>query len=43
MNQYHKQLIECNCGVILNRGGLLQHKKTKKHKQFEEVYEFIYS
>lgn len=43
ISEKRKQIIECDCGVVLRKDTLLKHKKTKKHKQFEEVYNFIYS
>jgi hypothetical protein len=28
------QKIKCDCGAIINKGGLSNHKKTKKHNEF---------
>jgi len=34
--------IECSCGVVLVPRAIYTHRKTKKHQQWEKVYDFIY-
>ena len=38
-----KQLVTCDCGKSFTRVSLTRHKKSKKHKQFEQIYNFIHS
>ncbi len=37
-----KKLIQCECGSVLRKSDILRHKKSKKHKQFQSIYDFIY-
>jgi hypothetical protein len=37
-----KQLIECDCGKSSTKSHILRHQKSKKHKQYEYYYNFIY-
>lgn len=32
----HSQIVQCECGVKLSRGGLTRHKKTWKHYKLLE-------
>ena len=34
---YNKQIINCPCGSVVCRGGLSQHKKSKKHQNWEKT------
>ena len=38
-----KEKIECDCGITYNRSGKSQHNKRKKHKQYQELYDYITS
>ena len=42
IKEYKTTKIECNCGVILNRDSISYHKKSKKHKFYQSIYDFIY-
>lgn len=35
--------IYCECGLYLNKSGLLRHTKRKKHKLWQDTYDYIYS
>ena len=34
IRERHIEKIKCYCGAIIQRGGITNHKKTKKHLQF---------
>jgi hypothetical protein len=34
LNQRAKEKVECECGSIINHGGLAEHRKSKKHLTF---------
>jgi hypothetical protein len=40
---YHlkKEVVECECGRILNNWGLLKHRKTDYHKRVMEKIELV--
>ena len=38
-----KQLITCECGKSSTKYHILRHKQTKEHRQYQQIYEFIYS
>jgi hypothetical protein len=38
-----KEKITCECGSILRKCNSSKHNKTKKHKVWESIYNFIYS
>jgi hypothetical protein len=38
-----KELITCNCGSTLRKSDILRHYKSKNHKQYDQIYNFIYS
>ena len=31
---YQQKIITCECGAVIKQGGILRHKKTKKHQSF---------
>ena len=35
--EYNKEKVTCECGAVIARWGLYQHKKTKQHKLFFDV------
>jgi hypothetical protein len=39
----NKEKIECDCGAIFNRPERSRHIKTKKHKQYQDIYDYITS
>ena len=39
----NKKLIECQCGSVSRKSDIARHNKTKKHKFYEEIYNFIHS
>ena len=36
ISEHRKQKVVCECGCELRRGGLYNHRKTKKHQEFIE-------
>ena len=38
-----KQLVICECGKSSTKCNISTHKKSKNHRQYEKVYNFIYS
>ena len=43
MASQQKEKIECDCGAIFNRSVRSRHIKTKKHKQYQGIYDYITS
>ena len=41
--EYQKQKIECDCGITYSRSGKTQHARSKKHKQYQDLYDYITS
>lgn len=37
------QLITCECGKSCTKNNISNHKRTKNHRQYQQIYEFIYS
>ena len=35
--------IECECGSIYQRASNFRHLRTKKHREYQNIYDFIYS
>ena len=35
-SEYYKQKVPCDCGMLISKGGMHIHKKTKKHLDFLE-------
>jgi hypothetical protein len=38
-----RENIDCECGTEVSRGALSNHRRSKKHKQWQEIHEFIMS
>jgi hypothetical protein len=43
INEKKKELIRCECGKSLTKSNITNHNKSKQHKQYQQVYNFIYS
>lgn len=43
IKKHRNERITCGCGVISSRAKMYLHKRTDSHKQWEMLYEFIYS
>jgi hypothetical protein len=43
INEAKKQIITCACGTSLTKSVISRHKQSKNHKQYEQIYNFIYS
>jgi len=39
----HKETITCECGKSSTKCHIMRHKQSKNHKQYEKIYNFIYS
>lgn len=38
-----KQLITCDCTRTIRKSDIIKHKNSKIHKQYQQIYNFIYS
>jgi len=41
--QHKSMKIECGCGSTTTRGNIAKHKKTAKHKIWQDIHDFIHS
>lgn len=40
---YEKLKIECECGAVVSQNNRWKHKQSKKHKQWQQLHDFIHS
>ena len=43
INKKAKELITCECGKSSTKCHISRHKQSKNHRQYQQIYEFIYS
>lgn len=43
INEKAKELVLCECGKSSTKCNISRHKISKQHKQYQKVYDFIYS